>query len=448
LKSLIRRLRGNVLVLSHLPAQRRIPRSPRVHVEALRDAGVRRIVRWAARTVPHYRDLFRRERIDPGGIRTAADLDRLPVLDKDAVRRDPLRFVSEWRGARDGITLLTSGSTGERVTIHHDRASLLANIAYSEREREVVTSFLGKKLGYREALLNYPGSTLDKVDDYYRRSTLIPGRPDRIRLSVLDPIEENAARIESFAPAVVFTYGSYLEALHRAATAGRIRMYRPRVIVYGAEAIFPQVRSEIEAAYGVPVLSVYNAVEVFKIAFQCERRSGFHVHEDLCHVRIVDADGRTARDGEKGEVVISNLVNRGTVLINYRLGDQSAYVDEPCACGRSLRTLGEIDGRTEDLLALANGRVIHPRAVWGIVKPRLEIRQYQLLQAAPERFVLRLVTADEAAFRAIAPQVADELGSLLGPGMQVALERRADIPRGPGGKVRLVVALGASAGGQ
>jgi phenylacetate-CoA ligase len=438
-----RRLIGNAIVLRTLPGQRAFVRAPRARVEAARDRNVRRMVRFAAAHVPHYRDLFRRQRIDPREIRTAGDLVRLPVLEKDEVRRAPMRFVPDtWHG-RTALPFYTSGSTGERTLIHHDRRSLLENIAYSERERDVLTGFIGRPLGYREAALSYPGATIDKVHAFYAEWTWIPGRPDRRQLSVMRSIEENAASLTEFQPHLVFAYGSYLEAFHRAALAGRVPFYTPRVLFYGAEPILPEVRAEIESTHGVPVLSAYNAVEVFKMAFHCERRDGFHVHEDLCHMRILDARGVDVPPDVEGDILVSNLVNRGTVLLNYRIGDRAAFAAEPCACGRTLRRLREIDGRSEDLLALPNGRLIHPRGVWGIVKPRLEIQQYQLVQVAPNDVVMHLVTPDEASFQTVEGEVAREVAALLGPGIDVRVARSAAVPRTAGGKVRMVVGLGA-----
>ena len=59
-----RRLIGNAIVLRTLPGQRAFVRAPRAHIEAARDRRVRRVVRFAAAHVPHYRDLFTRERIE------------------------------------------------------------------------------------------------------------------------------------------------------------------------------------------------------------------------------------------------------------------------------------------------------------------------------------------------------------------------------------------------
>lgn len=437
----IRRAAGNAYVLALARGQRSIPYAPRAYVERLRDARVRRIVRYAARTVPFYRDALAKLGLDPREIRTARDLARLPIVTKDDLRRDPEAFVSASRAGRLAIPFETSGSTGSRVRILHDRRSLLANIAYGERERAVVARLLGRESGYREVRLGYAGGTLDKVYDFYRDHTWIPSRPQRLDLSVTDPLARNVEAIDAFAPDILFGYGTYLHAIARAKAAGTIAMKPPKLVIYASEPLSLAARREIEDALGAPVISRYTAVEAFKIAYLCEKRGGFHVHEDLAHLRIVGEDGRDVRDGDTGVIVLSNLVNRGTVILNYLTTDLSRWSDERCECGRTLRMLGEIDGRTEDLLHLANGRIVHPRGVWGVLKPHPEVLGYQLVQREPSRFLLKLVMATADDYARLAPQLARDMETTLGPGMSVEAERCDEVPRLAGGKVRMVVAL-------
>ncbi len=85
----IRRAAGNAYVLALARGQRSIPYAPRAYVERLRDARVRRIVRYAARTVPFYRDALAKLGLDPREFRTAHDLARLPIVTKYDLRRAP-----------------------------------------------------------------------------------------------------------------------------------------------------------------------------------------------------------------------------------------------------------------------------------------------------------------------------------------------------------------------
>ncbi len=441
IKTLCNKLYGNCVVLANFRGQHRVPYLPEEQLRALRDARLRAIVRYAAETVPYYRGLFQQEGIDPGDIRTVADLERLPLLEKDTVRKDPRLFVSTSRRGRNAISFTTSGTTGTPLEIYHDRYSLLANIAFGERQRTVISKAFGKEFRYRELAINYPGSLTDKVRNFCHQMTFIPIRPERCSLSILEPVERIVSGINRFRPDVIISFGSYLETLFRILTLQEIRMHLPRVIVYGGDGMSRESKELIEAKFGISVLSSYQAVESFKIGFFCEERRGFHLHSDLCHVKVIDTDGAKLASGRKGEVVISNFVNRGTVLLNYRLGDIGVFSSQQCSCGRTLPLLSELEGRVEDIIYWTDGGFVHPRAVWGVLKKKSEVLQYQLIQHEPEQFELRLVTIDENTYKRVITDILAGLQSLLGASAQINHGFYEELQREAGGKFRTVISL-------
>ncbi len=432
------RIYGSALVAAHLPGQRRVPYWPRERIEALRDRRIREIVGYAARTVPYYRDLFARERIDPRDVRGAADLDHLPLVDRNLVRTRPELFRAESAASREALAFLTSGSSGTPIQIHHDRRSLLLNLAFGERERDPVIRGAGGNFRPKELYVGYETSTFKKVIAFCEASTLMPVRPRRRFVSLLEPVEEVAAIANHERPDVLVGYGGWIDLFFKTVNARGIALHPPRMVMYMGEALPHGARELIEGRFGIPVLSRYNAVESFKIGFLCEQRSGFHVHEDLCHVRIAAADGAPVPAGTAGEVVISNLINRGSVLLNYPIGDLASMTPERCGCGRTFRLLSELEGRVEDVLPLDGGRFVHPRAVWEVLKIASGVLQYRLIQHDPERFTLELVTIDEAAYRAALDAARPALARLLGEGARIEASRKDAIERAPGGKLRAV----------
>lgn len=434
------KLCGSAVIAVNLNGQRRIPFLPRERLEALRDRRIRQMVDYAARAVPYYRDLFVREGIDPRQIQGAADLHRLPVLDRELVRSQPRLFIAEGPASRDAISFFTSGSTGTPIEIHHDRNSLIRNIPFGERERDPVNTGCGS-FRPKELYVGYETSTFKKVTAFYEESVLLPVRPHRRFVSLLEPIEKIAAIANAERPDVLVGYGGWIDLFFKTVAARGIEIHLPKMVMYMGEALPHGGRAYIEERFGVPVLSRYNAVEAFKIGFFCEKRTGFHVHEDICHVRIAGPDGREPRLGEPGQVVISNLVNRASVLLNYPIGDVASWSSRSCSCGRTFRLLSELEGRVEDILPLADGRFVHPRAVWQVFKDDREVLQYQLTQHEPQRFDMTLVTVDEAAFRRALARALPELERLLGPGARIEAHHQAEVARGQGGKFRAVASL-------
>lgn len=439
IRDFLRKVYGSGVVCANLRGQRGIPYRSEEELWALRDARLREVVTYAADTVPYYQNLFRREGIDPQSIKTVHDLRRIPLVEKVTVRKNPRLFISTSRRGKNSIAFTTSGSTGEPSTIHHDHESLLANIAYGERERSVFSTICGKRFGLREAYIVRPRSTITKVWDYYQKHTFASSSRPRLLLDVLRPIEQVVDAINSFRPDVLVGYGSYLEAFFRTLRFKGIQMHLPRVLFYGAECMTEAGKALIEKEFGVPVLSIYNSVEAFKIGFLCEARHGFHLHDDLCHVRIMNANGEDIPAGDKGEVVISNLVNKGTVLLNYRLGDVASLATGNCSCGRVLPLLSELEGRIEDILFLANGGFVHPRAVWATLSQRNEVLKYQFIQHKPERFELKLVTVDYQSYQLVVGDIHADLRRLLGESAVIECEFYTALEPEASGKFRPVM---------
>jgi phenylacetate-CoA ligase len=436
---LLRRLEGSAQVARTLRGQRAVPFLPRERLEALRDARIRSAVAFAAREVPYYRDLFAREGIDPREVRGAADLDRLELLDRALVRSEPRLFMPEGRAARGALRALTSGSTGSPMEVHHDRRSLLANISYGERERQPLVEHCGT-FRPRELYVGNETSVIKDVTAFYERNTLMV-RPRRRFVSVREPLERVAEIANAERPDVLVGYGGWVDLFFKTVAARGIALDPPKMVMYMAEALPPGGREHIEGHFGIPVVSRYSAAEAFKIGYYCERRTGFHLHEDLCHVRVVGADGEPLATGAPGRLVISNLVNRGTVLLNYPIGDVGAIVDDVCACGRTFKLLSELEGRVEDILALDDGRFVHPRAIWQVFKDDRDVLQYQLTQHERRRFTVELATVDEAAFDRAIARALPELRTLLGPDPAIDVSRRVELTRQDGGKFRAVASL-------
>lgn len=410
--SLPRKLHGSAVVALALRGDAKLPFAPREKVEAARDRRVRRLAAHAAATVPYYR-----RRFDPRDIRTARDLDALPVLDKDLPRSSPEEFLSD--SVRMPLSFLTSGSTGAAMRVYHDRASVLRNIAWGERERGAVIAGTGGSFRPKEVYVGNETSVMRDVQAFYAEATLMPARPRRRFVSVREPLEGVARILDEERPDLLTGYGGWLHMFFRTAAARGWDFHRPAMVMYMAEAMPPGGRELIEDDFGIAVMSRYSAAEAFKVGYFCERRSGFHLHEDLCHVRVVDEHGEPVPDGQPGRLVITNLVNRGSVLLNYPIGDLGSVGPADCGCGRTFRMLSELEGRVEDVLGLPDGRSVHPRAVWQAFKDDEEVLQYQLVQHEPDRFELTLKTLDEPAFERAMVRARPELASLLGAGARV-----------------------------
>ncbi|HEU0302970.1 MAG TPA: hypothetical protein VFR32_00165, partial [Gaiellaceae bacterium] len=422
-----------------LPRQHGAQFVPRTTLVDRRDRRVRETVLYAAEHVPYYRDFFRREGIDPREIRGADDLARIPLVPREALLPDSRRLRST--EVRDGIELQSTGTTGEPLRLFHDRRSVLLNVAYAERERAIETQLVGKRLRYTRL---YFGSdspeNVDRVRGLMAQSSFRPFRPRYRRASLGREPELVDRTIDTIRPDVIMGCGSHLEAYFRAAAARGGPRHRPKALLYTWDHMSAGGRQLIEEHFGIPVISRYSAMESLKIGYTCEARAGFHLHEDLCHVTIVDQDGVEVEDGRSGEIVLSNLVNRGSVLLRYRIGDLGRISTEPCPCGRTSRVLAELEGRVSEYVTLRDGTLVGPFLVTLAVNSVPGLVRFQLVQRAPASFELQLATVDREAFEQGVAEVVARVGELL-RGYDVEATHVEEIPVEPGRKYRPIVLL-------
>jgi phenylacetate-CoA ligase len=409
-----RKLYGNGVVFANLRGQRKVPYLSDAERHARRDARIRSIVKYAAETVPFYRDWFRSENLTPDQIRTPADLARLPSIDKEIVRAEGDRFLSTSRRAKTSLVIKTSGSTNRSIDFHHDRNGLLANIAFGERERAAMKPALKGKKKYTETYIYNPGTTTDVVLDFYRQWTYIPVRPNRLVIPIADPVESQVESVNRFQPDILYSLGSYLEVLYRTIKFRKLRMHRPRLLMSIGDSPTPEGQQFIADEFDIPMLSHYNAGEALKIGYTCRQQSGFHLHDDLCHLRIVDPEGNPVPDGQDGEIVLSNFVNRAHVLLNYRMGDLAHFTADPCPCGRTQPMISALQGRLADIIHLPSGKLVHAAQLSRIFRDFAGVLQNQIIQHEPLRFELKLHAVDRPTYDRHLPKILDRLHEVFG----------------------------------
>ncbi len=432
---LLRRLYWTAWLALHSRGQARYPFRPLAAIRRDQARRVRRIVAHASRHVPYYREAMARLGLTASDFRDAGDLAKLPIIEREELRRDPDYFASDAPSFGGRLCLHTSGSSGITVAVQRDGRGLFQLAACAERVRSIVASLVGRRTGYRETTIFNPQSATVQLRDFLRENTVLPRGVPVVRqsLSATEPPQILVEQISAFRPDVIATYGSSLESLFAHLHASGQPFHRPKVVIYGADALSDTIRRLITEEFGIHVLSGYLAVEALAIAFECEQHRGMHLNIDLNPVRIVDAKGRTLPPGEPGEVVVSSLVNHATVLLNYRLGDVAALLPDPCPCGRSLPLLSFPQGRSDDLMELPSGRVVHT-AIANVFNVEPDIWQFQVVQQTPTHFRMSLVVAHTCDREQLQRRVSTKLADILGEEGTMEIEFVDAIARTAGGK--------------
>lgn len=422
-------------------AERKLPYLPSEKLYDHQQRRVRAMVAHAYATVPHYREAMKERSLQPADLVTAASLSELPLVTGADLAGSPARFYSDKYRESNTLTLHSSGTGGRAKAVRYNKAALFEALAHGHRQRAVIKHFTGHSAGYRELGIRRRDSVSAQMRQFYESHSWVP-RPMDVERCMLDldlSFDEMIKRINAFKPDVVMGYGSHLGALFRWARERQLDLHRPKLIWYGADAMPVADRALIEQQMSIPVMSTYQADEALRIGFQCEQLVGFHLSVDDLAVRVVKPDGMPAGPGEQGEIVISNLSNRATVLLNYKLGDIVTIPSDPCSCGRTLPTIEAVAGRADDMIQLENGESRHSLLFMAPMHGVSGVVQVQLVQENTRQLLINTVCAAGSEWVTVKKSLERIARELTGPEMAVHARQLEAIPREPGGKTRAVI---------
>jgi phenylacetate-coenzyme A ligase PaaK-like adenylate-forming protein len=198
--------------------------------------------------------------------------------------------------------------------------------------------------------------------------------------------DEQLASLQAFGPDEISGYPSALAPLAAAQLDGQLAI-TPRLISTAGEVRTPEVTQLIEQAWNATPHNMYGTTEGGVFGIDCAEHAGIHISEDLILPEILDADGRPIPDGEPGErLLMTSLVGRSLPLIRYELGDVVRATREPCACGRTLLRITELQGRRDDALTLrtpgGGTTTVHAIAVRSPMATVTGLQKYQLIHHA------------------------------------------------------------------
>lgn len=364
-------------------------------VRRLQDERLKRLVRHVSKHVPYYRRLFTTSGISPHSIQSASDLQSLPLLSKDDVRRNVhFQLFSEDVRYRDLHRISTSGSTGEPFVTYADRFQLEVRFATTIRALEWTGWRYGQKqlrLWHQKIGMTSTQAMRERLDALLMRRSFVPAFE-----MTEEALAELVSRIERLRPVLIDGYAESFNLLAQYISSGIELKHRPLAIMSSAQTLTAQTRVEIEGALGAKVYDKYGAREFSGIAYQCGESSEYHVMDESYIVEIL-RDGRPALPGEVGEVVVTDLNNFSFPLIRYRIGDLAVAVDAEtaCSCGRGLSRIGPIQGRTQALVHCANGRWLPGGFFAHFFKDFSRfVRHYQIVQTSKGSFTIMIVQGD------------------------------------------------------
>ncbi len=419
-------------------AFRRHPGASPAALKAFQDAQLRRLVCHAYDSVPFYRKLFDRHRLHPRHIRGTVDLDLIPTVTKQELRAQATRnVVARGLDPAQLLTVRTSGSSGEPFVIR--RTWTEQSLQYLLQLRAFGT--LGVRLGDRMATVGVVRSASPSDPRVLGRTLHATGLKQTLKIDGFQDPAAVVAQLDAYRPDVITGMpGMLCRVAEHLLDQDRVRI-TPRLLIVGGEVLTPVMRRRLVEGFNAPVRETYASHEFPLLGWECPRGGEFHTNDDGVILEVLH-EGRPAREGERGEVVATNLHAYAMPFIRYRLGDIATRGDRHPNCSQPFSSIRSIQGRMTDYFPLPDGRVVHPYQILSSFIGGGDgwIRQYQLLQEREDRIVLRVQPAQTPDPERVAALQRSVL-SLLGPQVDFRVQLVDDLPLEESGKFRPSLSL-------
>ena len=210
-----------------------------------------------------------------------------------------------------------------------------------------------------------------------------------------------------------------------------------RITIHAGEpgASIPSTKKLIEEAWGAKCYDHPGATEVGAYGFECEPQpGGVHVNENEFIAEVIHAKtGAAVKEGERGELVITNLGRIGSPLIRYQTGDLVQPSYRPCVCGRFFMLFeGGVLGRIDDMI-IVRGVNVFPSAIESVMREFAEVEEFRVevsqRGALSELKLILEPRADYGSSKGLEEKVMGRFRQSIGLRPQVEMVAPGSLPR-------------------
>lgn len=344
-----------------------------------------------ARATPYYRRAFAALGFEPDDLKSVDDLSRLPLLDRDTVRKSADEMIVEGTPSLrlDAVSTGGTGGTPLHFYIGADRSAI--EYAYLTSAWERVGYALGTPLVVMKGDIVRPDrrGLRHEYDPLLRQHHY-----STFHLSTIN-IERYLAHIATIGACFLLAYPSVIVVLARhLRRTGRPAPSNVRGIIGESEIVYPDQRTLVEEVFGCRYFAAYGLTEKVVAAAGCEHSHDYHVWPTYGAFELIGADGRpVTQPGERGEIVGTSFINTAMPFIRYRTGDFATWVGDKCeSCGREHPILSDIRGhRVQESLVAADGSLVPWSALNMHDDTFLHVDRFQFQQHRPGHATLRIV---------------------------------------------------------
>jgi phenylacetate-CoA ligase len=310
-------------------------------------------VTHAYENYPFYREKMDKEGINPGDIKNITDFELVPFITKYELSQH-INSDELFEKLRTDLFLIgsTSGSTGVPMPVYYTHKDLAQNEQLMQENaenifnisaRDIVQITVGRCGIFCQNLIG----TMRKVG-----AACMPVDTD------IGTMEDHLRNMNKYKVSILFAYPTIMKKYCELVEGNtELKPKYLKSVFLGGETWPDSLRTRIRQIMGAESYDYYGTTETGWIGYGCPDHQGLHAHR-RCYIEIIDrTTGKKAKPGEFGEVVLTQLWNKGIPYIRYRTGDIAASLKPACTCKGNPPLLSRIQGRWDDVMNIGGVKI-------------------------------------------------------------------------------------------
>jgi phenylacetate-CoA ligase len=350
---------------------------------------VRDMLIHAGLNVPYYRELFKSVHFDPQKFKSLKDIEQIPLLDKENIRKNPEKFIADHRHTIHGYWRYTTGSTGTPLKLFLDKDCHINKYAATLRAYH----WAGYKPG-KKAFLLVETDSPGKVSGYRVFSNSIFFDASSVtRYNVL----QIYSLLNRFKPDYYIGYGRAFLNLYKYLADLKLGIPSPKSMVHYGENLQENDRFKLEEVYRTKVYNFYSHREDTVIAADPEPGKKY-LMEDFFYPEILSEKNQIIEEGT-GELIGTGFYNYTMPLIRYKTTDILTIKKFSETNGHNFTQVGKIVGRVNDKILTPSGREFY-----FVGQPIFEVPgiiSAQYIQESTDSLRINLLTDDDFSMESI-----------------------------------------------
>ena len=392
------------------------------------------IINFSINHIPYYKKLSEQNNISISKETIFKDIKQFPILTKELIRKNWSDLHFDLKKKRY-IFNTSGGTTGEPILIVQDQNFTLKGISSTYFTDSIGRYTLGRKLLWlwgseRDILENTQGFLINFINKYVKNTHF--QNAFRLSDSILDKYIKQINRLK---PDVILAYIQSIYEMAKYIKKKNIKIHSPDSIITSAGDLSKELRVFLEDVFQCRIYNRYGTREVGNIATSCEKSDKLHINMFLQYVEILDNDNTELKEHQKGNIIITNLINYGMPLIRYKIGDTGSLDYSQCPCGRGFIRFDNVYGRIIDIFKNERGDLIYGDYFTHLFYFRENVKIFQVIQEAINHIDVNIVTLNGKSFpRSTENEFTEKIQVVMGKNCKVYFNYVSDINPSRSGK--------------